>query len=98
VVAGWCSWAGCSWLAAVSETGRPVGALMWARRENFFYIFIFSGFRKHIWFATNLAKIYICRRRSRCQGLNAAAHGVRSRQEWARRPNAKGHGVISLTP
>jgi hypothetical protein len=74
------------------ERGLPT-----ERQRGFFYIFIFSRFCKNIWSVTNLAKIYICRRGPRHQGLNAAAHSVRSHQEWAQRPNTKGHDVISLT-
>jgi hypothetical protein len=66
--------------------------------SEFFFIFIFSRFCKNIWSVTNLAKIYIYRRGPQRQGLNAAAHGVTSHQEWAHRPNAMGRGVISLTP
>jgi hypothetical protein len=70
-------------------------------QEFFIYLF-FHDFAKNIWSVANLAKIYICRRGSRRQGLNAAARGVRSRQEWARSPNATGHavgrGVRVLTP
>jgi hypothetical protein len=46
-------------------------------------------------------KIYICRRGSRRQGLNAETNSVRSRQEWAlsvAQTCAQRHGVRGLAP
>jgi hypothetical protein len=63
-------------------------------KVTYFFIFILSRFCKNIWSVTNLAKIYICRRGPQREGLNAVAHGGRSRQEWARSPNATGHDVV----
>jgi hypothetical protein len=45
-------------------------------QSEFFYIYFFSQFWKNIWSLTNLAKIYICRRGPRRQGLNAVALGA----------------------
>jgi hypothetical protein len=63
-----------------------------------FFIFILSRFCKNIWPTTNFAKIYMYRSGPRRQVHNAAAHGERSRQEWAQTLNAAGHDVTFLTP
>jgi hypothetical protein len=75
---------------------RPSRAL---KSEFFLYIYFVTILQKYM-AVTNLAKMYIYRRGSRRQGLNAVAHGVRSRQEWALAwpRGAKRHGVRGPTP
>jgi hypothetical protein len=43
-------------------------------------------------------KNIIWRHGPRRQGHNVVGRDARCRQEWALSPNAKGHGVTSLTP
>jgi hypothetical protein len=62
---------------------RDASGLILSMPRFEFFIFIFIAILQNIWFATNFAKIYVCRRGPQRQGQNGVAHGGKSRQEWA---------------